>query len=510
MAFQGMTMPGPYMGLDLVSPIDNMDPAAALELVNVFPSGNAVVVRNGYEQFANTGSIAALKFMQALPLANGTNLLVAASDSAIWKINSSGTATNITGAAVTSGEWQSTIYNNRIYLCNGTDAARYWDGVAATTAPLTFTGLASTAMVAVHAHKERLYFVENGSSRIWYGGLQTTGTGGTPALTSFDLSYVFTKGGYVVAIGSYSNSTSTHVQDLFWACSSEGEIVFYSGAYAGDFSSWGLVARFPTGKPLGRRAFIRVNNDIWIITEQGIIPMSALFQADPESALDIVSRNINPLISDAATQIPFDHQWSGFFWPQGRRVYIAIPQTGVSCNFLVYSIDRKAWTQFQLFNAQHSLASCLYNKLPYYGSSDGRVWKGETGLADAATATDSQAITYSCRQAFNFYGSRSNYKAFKDMRPIVKVKRGVSFNIGLDTDFKRQAMVTAVSSPAGTFTPWGSPWGSPWSSEVEYVFDRYAVKGQGHCAAVRFGGSLKNTTMQILGFEIRYDMGGQV
>ena len=45
---------------------------------------------------------------------------------------------------------------------------------------------------------------------------------------------------------------------------------------------------------------------------------------------------------------------------------------------------------------------------------------------------------------------------------------------------------------------------------IEYIFDRYAVKGQGHCAAVRFGGSLKNSTMQILGFEIRYDMGGQV
>ena len=138
------------------------------------------------------------------------------------------------------------------------------------------------------------------------------------------------------------------------------------------------------------------------------------------------------------------------------------------------------------------------------------MWKGETGQADAVTATESQAIAYSGRSAFSFYGSRSNYKAFKDIRPILKVKRGVTLNIGLDTDFRRAATVTAVSTPAGVFTPWGSPWGSPWSAEVEYVFDRYATKGQGHCAAVRFGGSLKNSTMQILGFEVRYDMGGQV
>jgi hypothetical protein len=138
------------------------------------------------------------------------------------------------------------------------------------------------------------------------------------------------------------------------------------------------------------------------------------------------------------------------------------------------------------------------------------VWKGETGQADAVTATDSQSIAYSGRTAFSFYGSRANYKAFKDIRPIVKVKRGITLNLGLDTDFKRQATVTAVATPSGTFTPWGSPWGSPWSAEVEYVFDRYAARGQGHCAAVRFGGSIKNSTMQILGFEIRYDMGGQV
>jgi hypothetical protein len=530
MAFQGMTMPGPYMGLDLVSPIDNMDPAAALELVNIFPGANVSTVRLGYEQFADTGSATPIKFVEAINLANATTKLVASNDTTIYGIDTAGVVSTITGSTVTSGEWQSTTYNNRIYLCNGVDKARYWNGSAATTSDLTFTGLALTSMVGVHAHKERLYFIENASSRIWYGGLQVTGTGGTPALTSFDLSYVMTKGGYVVAIGSYSNNTSMSVQDLFWACSSEGEIVFYSGSYAGDPTSWGLVARYYIGKPLGRRAFVRVNNDVWVITEQGIVPLSGLFQADPESALDIVSKNINPLISETASQIAFDHQWHGFFWPQGRRVYITLPQTGTRCTFLVYSIDRKAWTQFQLFNPEHCLSSCLFNRLPFYASATGIIWQGETGQADATTATEAQAITYAARLAFSFYGSRANYKAFKDIRPIVKVKRGVSFNVGLDTDFKRQTTVTAISSPAGVFTPWGSPWGvapgttlpiapftpvpavtpPPWSAEVEYVFDRFAVKGQGHCAAIRFGGSLKNTTMQILGFEVRYDMGGQV
>ena len=510
MAFQGFTMSPPYSGLDLVSPIDNMEPSFALELVNVFPGPGAPTVRLGYEQFANIGTATPIVTMASLDLKDGTTQLVATTGSAIYKITDAGVVTNITGATtVTNGEFASVTYANNLYLCNGVDDAKVYTGTG-NVSDITFTGVSKSALINVTSYKERLYFVEENTAKVWYGGLQVTGTAGTPALTSFDFQYVFTKGGFLVGIGSFSTNTSMTSQDYFWACSSEGEIVFYNGTYAGDPTTWGLVARYYIGKPLGYRAFIRINNDVWIITEQGVVPISGLFMSDPEAAVQIVSYKINPLISEYASVAPFDHQWSGFFWPQGRRVYISIPNTANGCRFLVYSIDTKGWTLFQLYNDEHCFSSCLFNKKPYYGSTTGIAWEGETGQADAVTATESQAISYSGRTAFSFYGSRANYKAFKDIRPLMKVKRGVTLNLGLDTDFKRAATVPGISTPSGLFTPWGSPWGSPWSAEVEYVFDRYAVKGQGHCAAIRFAGSLKNSTMQILGFEIRYDMGGQV
>jgi hypothetical protein len=519
MAFEGFTMSPPYGGLDLVSPIDNMDSAYALELVNVFPGAGSPTVRLGYTQFADTGTTSALPFSATLNLADGTSQLIVGTSNALYAINSAGTVTNITGAAtITTGTWQSVTYNNRLYLCNGVDTPLVYNGTG-TVSATTFTGPASmSSLINVHAHKERLYFAEANTAKVWYGGLQVTGTGGTPALTSFDLSYVFTRGGYIVGLGSYTNSASTAVQDYFWAISSEGEIVFYSGTYAGDFSTWGLVGRHVIGKPLGYRAFVRVNNDVWIITAQGIVPISGLFETDPEQAINIVSMRVNPLISDYAALIGFDHQWTGFFWPQGRRVYISIPTSGSGCQFLVYAKDTKGWTLFKLVNDQHALSSCVYENLPFYCSSTGIVWKGETGQADAVTSTDSQAIVFSGRTAFSFYGSRGNYKAFKDIRPLMRTKRGITLQLGLDTDFKRSQTVATLTTPLGVFTPWGStggsptytPWGSAWSGDIDYVFDRYAVKGQGHCAAVRFGGTLKNSTLQIYGFEIRFDMGGQV
>ena len=531
MAFQGFTMPPPYGGLDLVSPIDNMDPASALELVNVFPGPNAPTVRFGYESFATIGATTPIVTLASLQLKDGTTQLVATTSSNVYKITSGAVSSSIKGATtVTNGEFQTVTYANNLYLCNGVDDAKVYIGTG-NISDVTFTGVTKSNLINVTTYKERLYFVEKSTAKVWYGGLQVTGVSGTPALTSFDFQYVFTKGGFLVGIGSFSTNTSMTSQDYFWACSSEGEVVFYNGTYAGDPTSWSLAARYYIGKPMGYRAFVQFNNDVWVITEQGIVPISGLFMADPEAALEIVSRKVNPLISEYAALFPFDHQWTGFFWPQGRRIYINLPITGSSNRFLVYSIDTKGWTLFQLSSDDHACSSCLFNTKPYYASSTGVVWKGETGQSDAVTSTDSQPILFAGRTAFNFYGSRSNYKAFKDIRPILKLKRGVSLYVGLDVDFRiSDSLAPLTTSGVGSFTPWGSPWGvapgtslpvapftpvpavtpPAWSAGVEYVFDRYATKGQGHCAAVRFAGSLKSSTMQILGFEVRYDMGGQV
>ena len=77
MPFQGFTMSPPYGGLDLVSPIDNMDPAYALELVNVFPGAGAPTVRLGYDQFANVGASTPIKLLAPINLKDGTTQLVA-------------------------------------------------------------------------------------------------------------------------------------------------------------------------------------------------------------------------------------------------------------------------------------------------------------------------------------------------------------------------------------------------------------------------------------------------
>lgn len=520
MPFQGFTMPPPSLGLDLISPIDNMDPASALELVNIFPGAGAPTVRLGYLQFADIstasgGSASTVNFMKEMPLADGTSQLIVAQPTQLFAINAAATVTNISKVGgYSNGAWDHELFADRIYLANGADTPQVYNG-AGVAADITGSGVGLTKsdLISVASYRERLYFVQKQSTKMWYcTTVGETFTAGAPTFKSYDFQYIFRNGGSLCFVGTYTNIRNVTTEDLFFAISTEGEVVMYQGTSPDDATTpWALVAHFYIGKPVGRSAFVRVNNDVWIITEQGVVPLSALFQLDPEQAVNVVSQKINPLISSYAATTPFSNLWTGFYWPIGRRVYISVPTSGTGCLLLVYSIDSKSWTQFNLNQDQHCLTSDTFNGLPVYGSSIGKIWKGETGYADAVTASFSgESITYILRSAFSFYGSRGNFKHFVDVRPLMKAKRGLQVSLGLDTDFKRQAVVTSTVTSAGTFTPWGSAWGSAWSGDIDYIFDRYATKGQGHCAAIRFGGALKNSPLQIIGFEIRYDMGGQV
>lgn len=534
MSFQGYTMPPPSLGLDLVSPIDNMDPASALELVNVFPGAGAPTVRLGYTKFCTPGAGKQITFMHELPRKDGTSLLVAADANDIYSITSNATVTNVSKTAGTysSGNWVKEIFANNIYLCNGIDNAQVYTGLGASKAQdILATGVSLNKLCSVSSYRERLYFVEKDTLRMWHHKNSTgvTFVSASAVLDYYDFQYIARRGGYLLFAGSYSNTKGVSTQDLFMAVTSEGEIMMYSGISPDD-TAWQLVAHFIIGKPLGPKAFIRVNQDLWILTHQGVVPVSSLFETDPEQALNVVSLKINPLITQYASQIDLSTMWQGFFWPAGRRVYISLPDSSSSATLLVYSIDTKSWTQFLLHTGDHAAMSCKFNDLPFYGSASGVIYQGETGFRDAVDGLDGESISFSGRLAFSFYGSRGNYKAFKDIRPLMRTRKGTVLSLGLDLDFNRSMFIDSIATTQNKFTPWGSNtrWGigagtlnpstglpmttyyQPWSSDIEYIYDRYSVKGQGHCAAIRFAGSIQNTSLQLLGFEIRYDLGGQV
>lgn len=499
--FQGFTLPAPNGGQNLIDAIDNIPLSDALEMNNLIPMGQSVSVRGGYEEVDATGEGSQINLLAGLALASGTSKIVACAGSKIWEF-STGTAVNITGSsAPTSSNFNEAVFANRLYLCNGADVVQVYDGSTVTDSD--FTGVTLSTLINVGSYHDQLYFVKKDSLEFWYGGSEAVGAS---ALTKYDLKYFMKLGGRLLFVGSWTNQLASTSADLFFACSSEGEILFYQGLAPDDTTTpWQLVARFVIGKPMGYRAFVRVNNDIWIITEQGIVPVSALFSLDTNAALDVIGRKINPLISNYAKVIGFSHLWHGVHYPQLRRVILAIPRGDNGVLLLHYQTDAKAWGPCSLYQDSDCVSTAVVAGLLYYGSSNGTVFLGESGYND-----NGNPISISTRLGFSFFGNRGTFKAFKDLRPLLKTRRGLQLQVGIDTDFKRVANLNTITTNSGVFTPYGSLYGSLYSSSVDYIYDRFSLKGQGHCGAVRIEGSIKDTPLEIFGFEVRFEAGGQV
>lgn len=521
--FLSVTVPAPSGGQDMISPIDNMDPYSALGLKNFFSNGQTTSLRNGYIFRGQVGNNepspptndGKLGFLAVLPAQNRclfdnqfADDLVSGDSSHLYDMLDFGNVEDITGTTTpTRSDWQWDTFNNHLFLCNGVDNVQIYDGESMVDSDLV--GIDPT-FINVAAFKQKLYFVKKNTFETWYstndGDFQSPGT-----LTKLDLKYFFQKGGVLLFAGSWTNQNGITTRDLFFFCSSEGEILFYNGLNPGDTATpWGLVARYVIGKPLGYRAFVRVNNDVWILTQQGIVPISELFALDPQTAANSISRKINLLISQYAKLFPFSSLWQGVHWPGGRRVYITVPTSNSGCQVIVYSQDAQGWFPYKWVQDTDCTAIAVADEIPYMVSSDGYLYEIESGFSDRGNTPTDYPIAYSGRLAFSFFGNRGNFKVFKDIRPLFRSVDGVSMNMSIDTNFQQRTNPATIEAGISTFTAWGSPWGSPWSGPIDYLYDRFSLNGQGTSGSVKFSGSLKNSPLELFGFEVRFENGSQV
>lgn len=285
--------------------------------------------------------------------------------------------------------------------------------------------------------------------------------------------------------------------------------MFYQGTTPGDADNWNLAARYFIGRPLGYNAFIEVDNDTWIITEAGIVPISLLFSGGPTVAQNAVSRKVNPLLQQYAQSVGFSALWRGMYWPQGKRVYVQVPRSASATFLLVCNIETGAWCIYD-YTGIETISMALLSGVPYFGKSTG----GVVYEAEQATSDDGAAIEYDMDLPFTFFGDRQSWKRFLDIRPLMFTESGVTVEVAMNTDFTEGATTKALplGSSSGMLTLWDeADWDtSDWGSEGEYFFDRYGLSGQGHSGSLRVTGQVTDQVLKFTNFEIRFESGGQV
>ena len=253
MTAQSNAVPSPIGGLNTRDSVDLLPETDAIRLDNFFPARSHVQVRNGYDDHV-TGLPSTVQSLMVY--ASGTtSTMFAASGAAVYDVTSAGSVGSAVITSLSNAQFQwvnmTTSGGSFLFICNGEDAPRHWNGSAWATP--TLGSITAANVINVEVYKERLFFVLTNS--LTYGYLPVNSVAGTVA--SVNLGSVFSKGGKIMAISTWTRDGGSGPDDNILFYTDQGEIAMYSGTDPSDATKWSLVGVYTVGRPIGRRCMLR-------------------------------------------------------------------------------------------------------------------------------------------------------------------------------------------------------------------------------------------------------------
>lgn len=453
-----------------------------------------------------------------------TSKMFAGAGGALWDVTSTAAAT-FSRTAGGSNRWQwwnhTTSAGSFLFMVNGSDAPLHYNG-STWTAP-SITGITPSDIITGITHKKRIWFVLKDSTKAAY--LATEAVAG--AATTFELGSLFTRGGYLLALATWTRDGGSGADDYFVAISSRGQVAIYQGTDPAAADTWGLVGVFDVPTPIGRRCFTRFGADVLLMTLEGVFPLSQLLAVDQSQARrKAVTENISSAFNTQALSYASLFGWEACVYPKGTRLIVNVPTVeGSTAVQYVMNTLTGAWCEYDSHNANTWV---VYNDNLYFGGNDGDVYRADTGSADV-----DQPITAVGQTAYSAFGSGA-LKRFSMIKPLIIASGSNRPALGVSIDFtETQTLSTATSATSTAGATWDSgTWdASVWGGADVQVSDWSTLSALGVFASLKFqaqtgvtaggsnwgvsewGSSLwgsagqSSETMQIQGFVVLHEQG---
>ena len=491
------SVPAPIGGWNARDSIANMDVLDAVQLTNLFPSVNNVVLRPGYTKYA-TGLPDQVRTLASY--SSGTdNQLFAFSGTAIYDVTLGGAVGAAVKTGLTNDVWEyvntTTPAGGYIFAVNGYDDPLLYNGTTWTTP--TITGVDPKTFSNITTFKNRVWFTQNDSLKAWY--LDTLSIAGAAA--AIDMSSVAQLGGYLIAVGTWTIDAGYGVDDNLVFITSNGEVIVYSGTDPTDVTKWALVGVWRIGKPVGKRCMLKYGGDRLLLTYNGLYPLAASLQSsrlDPRIAL---SDKIQGAFA-AATQVYGNNfGWTICFDPKHNALTVNVPiSEGRQQQYVMNNIT-KSWCNFTGWSA-----NCweIFENEPYFGGDGyvGHAWDDD--YADDGANIASQAL-----QAFNYFDSRGVKKYFTRARPSLFTSGTPAIFVGMNVDFELINTTAPLSySPTNTSVWDGALWDNgSWGTESIITNNWQGITGIGYCGATNFKSASQGITILWASTDIVYQTG---
>lgn len=478
----GNSLPPPVEGWDAVSPISDMAPKRALVLDNWFPTPQGVKVRRGRQAHASgLGGGAVESLLRYNGPTSLTSKLFAATGGAIYDVTSAGYATSsVTG--LSGNRWQhinfTTTGGHYLWCCNGVDDPRHFDGTTWTAPSLTISGFSESDIVNVNGFKNRIFVIFKDSLSAGY--LATGSIAGS--VTVLPLGGFMTRGGYLVAMATWTRDGGAGADDFAVFISSEGQCAVFEGTDPSNSSTWALVGVFDIGAPIGYRCFTKVGGDLALINLDGVVPLSEALSKDRGAAATFaITARINNVMNASARDYKSNFGWQLIPYPRGTQVLLNVPvQEGQTQYQYVMNTLTGAWCRYTNWNG-----NCfeVFRDELYMGGNDGIVWKCDQSGLDGDSKIDAIG-----QCAYNYYQARGAQKQFKLLRAILTTDSSIRPSLGISTDFRDNVVLGTPGSGdvASVLFDEAIFDSAVFPVEGRTVADWASVEGVGYCGSIHF------------------------
>lgn len=488
------SVPAPIGGWNARDSIASMERTDAILLDNWFPTPSDVMLRKGRDNHV-TGISGQVESLMPYSTSGGTESLFGAAGTAFYDMTTAGAVGAAVQTGLTNARWQSinfaTTAGSFLQCANGADSIRLWDGATweAQTgiSARAITGVTTSAIIHLSVHKNRVWMVQKDTLTAWY--LPTDAIAG--AANPLRLNGVAKKGGYLVAVDTWTIDGGDGVDDYWVAITSEGELIAYKGTDPSAASTFALHGVWVLGAPIGRRCFLKVGGELLVVTKAGVFPISRVLLSKVVDAKTAITDKITEAMKDAAVLYGDNFGWQLEYYPSGTMLLMNVPiATGSGQHQYVMNTITGAWCRFKDWEAN---CWAIHKREPYFGGNGvvSKVW--------SVFDDESANINGNAKTAFNYFRLKQQKKQWTMARPILASNGSPSILIGLNVDFDDNEPSAALTFSPSIYGVWDSSlWDvGIWGGGLSVLRSWQSVNGIGLCAATR----LKTASQ---GIEVRW------
>ena len=529
-----VTVPAPTGGLNARDSLANMPETDALVLNNWWPQPYGLQARPGFEVWVDDldGTVGTLATWAD---SDGTSKLLAwsgdgAGDFGVYDVSTRQVPGDPPRTPLVDGlssaYWQTVQTVNtagaHLFAVNGADSGLLYDSTGfhdilydagpAPVTPVDYTwyGLDSTTVVQLTSHQGRLWAVQKDSAVGWY--LPTDALWGE--FKSFDFGALFSKGGYITFMTTWTIDDGNGAEDHLVVVSSEGQAAVYGGTNPDDPTKWQLVGVYYVGEPvLSRRGYYKVGGDLIILTQRGLTSMAAQLVSTKvnEAANALASDKVQLLISSLVGAARGVGDWELYYNPSKNVFLINVPGVTAGGARQLASNVVTALCPWCFFVGMDAVTWETYENDMFYGDNNGRVLRAWTGFQDnvGLDGTGGYGVQTQVQQAYSYLGSMAVQKQVGMYRPNFLVAAPIRYASIIEYDFAIRPLDIPTAAPPGAS---GSLWDTAlwdqgqWSGGV--VPDRlwHSAAGIGVAASIRMAMQSQNETLWV-GTDYSYKVG---